>query len=77
MASSIQHLAAAGPRASLRPPANLASVAASIVIWPRAAAIQIMALIVLSITAILAVMPSALGMIIGYNLLILGRLGIG
>jgi len=64
MASPIQHLVAVGPRAS-------------IAVGPRAVATQVIALIVLSITAILAVVPSALGMVIGCNLLILGRLGIG
>jgi hypothetical protein len=44
---------------------------------PRAAAIRVTGLILLPIAAILAAIPSVLAMIIGLNLLILGRLGIG
>jgi len=67
MAGQIQQ-PAAGPRALHRP-----SVAA----WPLAAALRLVGLILLPIAAILAVIPSALAMIIGFNLLIVGRLGIG
>ena len=73
MASPVQQLAAVGPRAPNRPSANRSRIAA----WPRAVAIEVIGMIVLAIAAILAVMPSALGMFIVSNLLIFDRLGIG
>ena len=71
MDSPIEQLAVLGPR-SPRPAGR-----ASIAVRPRAAAIQLIGLIVLSIAAILAVVPSAHGMVIVSNLLICGRTGIG
>ena len=73
MADPIQHPAAAGPRTRHRLSVNRVSTAA----WPGAAALRVIGLIVLPIAAILAAMPSALAMIIGLNILIVGRLGIG
>jgi hypothetical protein len=72
MAGPIQQ-PAAGPRA----PDHRSVRRLSAAVHPRAAAIRLVGLILLPIAAILAVVPSALAMIIGLNLLILGRLGIG
>jgi hypothetical protein len=76
MTGPIEPLALVGPCVPHHRSVHRASIAASIAGWPRAVATQVIGLIVLSIAAILAVVPSALGMVLGFHFLIFDRLGI-